>query len=470
MGISAAIAKESSSLTLDNLQVTVDTIWVLITGSLVFFMNCGFAMLETGFCRKKSSVNVLAKNTIVFSIATLIFWFIGFAFMFGNGGDYLGVEGFLLLGKDSFNALDLDWSKATLYAKFFFQLTFAGTAATIVSGAVTERIKFGVFVAFSALFVIIYSIAGHWVWGGGFLYNFGVRDFAGSMVVHFVGGCAALTGTWLLKPRLGKYVDWKETEKRSIKQTSFNGKKIVTMYPDNLSLATLGCFILWLGWFGFNAGSTLSANAEAISHILLATLIAGAFGAFGALSATTCSWIFYEKPSLSFIINGILAGCVSITASCAFVSIYSAAIIGIIGGIIVLVATILLEKSEIDDPVGAVPVHFACGIWGTLAVGIFSLDPQTYSWSYLFTQNQNIRGGLLFGGEIDLLFAQIIGLMMVGAFTLTFSYLAWVFIAWISYRLSYPSNFGFRPVLGLRVTEDEEIKGVDSLFVEAENE
>jgi Amt family ammonium transporter len=237
-------------------EVTATTIWVLLSGCLVFFMNCGFAMVETGFCRRGSSITILAKNTIVFSIATLIFWIVGFAFMFGNGSEFIGLSGFLLPNNiNLFNSLNfIDRPNVPLYAKFFFQLTLAGVSAIIVSGAVAERIKFGTFIQFSVIFVILYSITGRWAWGGGFLQNFGFRDFAGSMVVHGVGGAAALMGAWLLQPRQGKYTQWGDREKRSLRETSFYGNKIISIQGHNLSLATLGCFILWLGCLALMQG------------------------------------------------------------------------------------------------------------------------------------------------------------------------------------------------------------------------
>ena len=285
--ISHATAAEDPSL--KSLQVSQNTQWVLFTGCLVFFMNAGFAMLESGFCRSANAITVLAKNLIVFAIVTLAFSTFGFGFMFGNGSDFIGTHGFFLEGadnspliKDSYKGVfdSLKSAAIPLYAKFFFHLTFAGTTATIVSGAVAERIKFGAFIAFSFFLVLSYSITGHWVWGsagdltlpGGFLYNQGFRDFAGSTVVHSVGGWAALTGTIFLKPRLGKYRKLNPDEKLPRHEISFKDKKIVSMRPNSLSTGTLGCFILWLGWYGFNAGSTLTADSEAISHILLATL------------------------------------------------------------------------------------------------------------------------------------------------------------------------------------------------------
>ncbi|MFM7407394.1 MAG: ammonium transporter [Cuspidothrix sp.] len=475
-------ATAAEPLSPESLRVSQNTQWVLFTGCLVFFMNAGFAMLESGFCRSANAITVLAKNLIVFAIATLAFLTLGFGFMFGDGSDFIGTHGFFLDGADNSPLIDdnykgvfnsLKWAAVPLNAKFFFQLTFAGTTATIVSGAVAERIKFGAFIAFSFFLVLSYSITGHWVWGSagvlpgtkdilptGFLYNLGFRDFAGSTVVHSVGGWAALTGTMFLQPRLGKYRKLKPGEKLSRNEISFDNRKIVYIRPHSLSTGTLGCFILWLGWFGFNAGSTLAANSEAIAHILLATLIAGAMGGIGS---TFWSWQFYEKPSLSFIINGILAGCVSITASCAFVNLFGAAVIGFAGGALVVWATILLDKLEIDDPVGAIPVHLVCGIWGTLAVGLFSQNPKSYPWYEDFSTNTS---GLFFGGGFNLLFSQLIGILLVGAFTVVFSSFAWFGISRFMYIISDHPRAKFKVFKYLRVSPQEEVIGLDSLFAE----
>ncbi|NEP60634.1 MAG: ammonium transporter [Symploca sp. SIO2G7] len=356
----------------------VGTLWLLITGSLVFFMNAGFAMLETGFCRTKNAVNVLAKNLIVFCIASIAFWLFGFRFMFGDSdsGGVIGQVGFLLNlpfpsevslnpFPEGFKTLGQNWEGRSFASLFFFQLVFAGTAATIVSGAVAERIKFWAFILFSFVLVgFIYPLTGYWVWGGGWLSStpFQFRDFAGSTVVHSVGGIAALIGAWLLKPRLDKFgydpVD-----------DSFSGEENSERFkPHNLSLATLGCLILWLGWFGFNGGST--SNLAYVPHIIATTLFAAAAG--GSAAVCFSSVVKDQKISLSSIVNGILGGLVGITASSAYVDIVDAGIIGAISGLLVLMGESLLKFLKIDDPVGAVPVHLICGFWGTLAVGIFA--------------------------------------------------------------------------------------------------
>ncbi|MBI4395035.1 MAG: ammonium transporter, partial [Candidatus Omnitrophica bacterium] len=304
-------------------KVMADTIWVLVTAMLVFFMNAGFGCLEAGFARSKNCVNILSKNFIVFACSTVAFWFIGWGLMFGDGTPYFGSQGlFMLHGLDNSPATGdayqgvygaINWTGVPLLAKFFFQLVFAGTAATIVSGAVAERIKYHSFILFSFLLVgLLYPVTGHWIWGGGWLAGLGMWDFAGSTVVHSVGGWAALAGALVLGPRFGKYGP--------------NGK-INAIPGHNLSLATIGCFILWLGWFGFNPGSTMGADAGLISHICVTTNMAAATGILGA---TLTSWVLLKKPDLGMTLNGCLAGLVAITAPCAFVSVGSSAIIGLI--------------------------------------------------------------------------------------------------------------------------------------------
>jgi Amt family ammonium transporter len=404
-------------------QVIMDTLWVMIAGFLVFFMNAGFALVESGFCRAKNTVNILAKNFIVFAIASLTFWATGFALMFSDGNPFFGMSGFFLSGADMSPLVDdyagvyssLAWAGVPLEAKFFFQLVFAATAATIVSGAVAERIKFQSYILFSALLVaVMYPISGHWIWGGGWLSDLRgtfFMDFAGSTVVHSVGGWAALAGALLLGPRLGKY-----------------GKKgqINAIPGHNMALATLGGLVLWLGWFGFNPGSTMAANASAIAHIATTTAMAAAAGVAGA---TAFSWARIGTPDLSMIINGALAGLVAITAPCDGVSITGSVIIGLIAGVIVVESVITFDKLHVDDPVGAISVHLVNGIWGTLAVGLF-----------------NLEAGLLYGGGANQLIVQLIGIGAVGAFTFTASLLLWMLV---------------KVILGLRVSAEEEYLGLD---------
>jgi ammonium transporter, Amt family len=435
----AGIAAEPPKIedTVAELKVGIDTMWVMVAGMLVFFMNAGFCMLETGFCRQKNAVNILSKNLIVFALSTIAFWAIGFGLMFTDGNGFLGTAGgFFLSGADNSPATgadykgifgSLNWTGVPLAAKFFFQLVFAGTAATIVSGAVAERIKFVSFLIFSLVLVgVAYPITGHWIWGGGWLYKLGFFDFAGSTVVHAVGGWAALTGAIFLGPRLGKY--------------NANGSPNA-LPAHNLSIATLGALILWLGWFGFNPGSTMAVgNGSLIAHIALTTNTAGAFG---ALAATITAWIYLGKPDLSMIINGLLAGLVAVTASCAFVSIPSAAVIGVIGGILVVFAVGFFDKLKVDDPVGAVSVHLVNGVWGTIALGLFAVGPSDAPGA-LYTTGP--AAGLLFGGGFAQLWPQLVGTLAVGVITLVVSSVIWIVL---------------KSTLGLRVAPSEEREGLD---------
>jgi ammonium transporter, Amt family len=421
-------------------QVGLNTIWVIFAGCLVFFMNAGFAMLEAGFCRQKNTVNILAKNLIVFALATLAYWSFGFGLMFGDGNQIIGTSGFFLLGTDNspntaeaYQGVYSILSKAAipLEAKFFFQLTFAGVATTIVSGAVAERIKFLAFFLFS-LFIasILYPIAGHWVWGGGWLAKLGFYDFAGSTVVHSVGGWASLVGTVLLGPRIGKYQDGSS----------------LALPGHNFATATLGCLILWLGWFGFNTGSLLETNPTVISHLLLTTNMAAAAG---GIAATLTSWWYFGKPDLSMTINGILSGLVGITAACRFVPLVWAGVIGFIAGAIVVFAVDFFDKLQIDDPVGAISVHLVGGIWGTIAVALFALGPGASLNNNFILYQEGPAKGLLVGGTMagwQQLFVQLLGIASISLLTTIASWLAWLTI---------------KSVVGLRVSSDAEIKGLD---------
>lgn len=408
---SAAVAQDvEEALTPEQVQGTLDAIWVLVAAILVIFMNAGFGMLETGFCRQKNAVNILTKNLIVFALATISFWAIGFSLMFGNGNGIIGGGGWFLSGQSETYGLDPFPAGLPVPVFFLFQAAFAGTAATIVSGAVAERIKFIDFIIFSVLLTAIsYPITGHWLWGGGWLDGLGFSDFAGSTVVHSVGGWAALVGAAILGPREGKYQ---------------NGR-INAIPGHNMSIATLGCLILWIGWFGFNPGSELAAN-EAVPYIAVTTNLAAAAG---GIAATTTSWIKDGKPDLSMVINGILAGLVGITAGCDGVDYWGAVIIGLIAGIIVVFSVAFFDSIRIDDPVGATSVHLVNGMWGTLAVGLF-----------------NTETGLFYGGGVGQLISQIIGILAIGAFTVIFSVVVWLII---------------KAIFGMRVGIEEEIQGLD---------
>ncbi|MEG8989600.1 ammonium transporter [Ignavibacteria bacterium 4148-Me] len=410
-------------------KIIFDTIWVLITACLVFFMNLGFALVESGFTQSKNTVNILSKNFIVFAISSFAFWLIGWGLMFGDGNGFIGYKGLIgLSGADNSPATGdaysgvysaISWATVPLLAKFFFQLVFAGTAATIVSGAVAERIKYIDFIIFSFILVaIMYPITGHWIWGGGWLAQLGFWDFAGSTVVHSVGGWAALAGAIILGPRLNKYKDG----------------KINPIPGHNMTSATIGVFVLWLGWFGFNPGSTMAADVNNISRIVVTTNSAAIAG---LLSSTVVAWIVLGKPDLSMTINGCLAGLVAITAGCAFVSVESSLIIGAIAGVIVVFSVIFFDKIKVDDPVGAISVHLVNGVFGTLAVGLFAQD--------VFMPGTT-GNGLFFGGGIKLFTNQLIGVITVGAFTFIISFVVWLIL---------------KKLLGIRVSMTEEIEGLD---------
>jgi Amt family ammonium transporter len=411
-------------------KVMVDTVWTLVTAMLVFFMNLGFAMVESGLCRAKNCVNILAKNFVVFGVSSLAFLIIGWGLMFGDGNGFFGAAGlFFLHGADNSPATGdaysgvysaISWTTVPLWAKFFFQLVFAGTAATIVSGAVAERIKFLSFVVFSFVIVgIIYPVTGHWIWGGGWLASYGFYDFAGSTVVHSVGGWAALAGVLLLGPRLGKYKDG----------------RVNPIPGHNMTAATIGVFVLWLGWFGFNPGSTMAADARAIAHIAVTTNTAAAAA---SLSAMVTAILLLGKPDLSMILNGCLAGLVAITAPCAFVSVESSLLIGLIAGILVVFSVLFFDRIQVDDPVGALSVHLVNGVWGTLAIGLFANSAAA--------PVSGPQNGLFFGGGFTQLWAQFVGVVAAGVYTLGIGLIAWAII---------------KAVMGIRVTPEEEWEGLD---------
>ncbi|MDM7325538.1 MAG: ammonium transporter [Thermosynechococcus sp. Uc] len=415
-----AAQAQDQPLTPEDVQGVLNTIWVLIAAILVIFMNAGFGMLETGFCRQKNAVNILSKNLIVFALATLAYWAIGFSLMFGTEGNaFIGWGGFFLSSENPETyGLEPFPKGLAIPVAFLFQAAFAGTAATIVSGAVAERIKFVDFLIFSLLLTgISYPITGHWVWGGGLLSRIGFlgedvafSDFAGSTVVHAVGGWAALMGAAFLGPRLGKYAADGTPQ---------------ALPGHNMGFAMLGCLILWIGWFGFNPGSELAAN-ETVPYIAVTTNLAAAAG---GLAATMTAWLVLGKPDLSMIINGVLAGLVSITASCAGVSYWSAVLIGAIGGVIVVYAVLFFDRIKIDDPVGATSVHLVCGTWGTLAVGLFDKEL-----------------GLLTGHGVTQLIAQILGILSIGGFTVLMTSIFWL---------------ALKQTLGIRVSAEEELRGLD---------
>ena len=392
----------------------IDLVWMLLAAFLVFLMQAGFAMVETGFTRAKNAVNIMMKNLMDFSIGTLGYFAIGFALMFG--ADKLGLFGFsdFFLRAVDPNTVDGSWQLGFL----LFQTVFAATAATIVSGAMAERTQFKSYLFYSVFITaLIYHIVGHWIWGGGWLSKIGMIDFAGSTVVHSVGGWAALVGASLLGARIGKY------DKRGASKP---------IPGHNIPLASLGVFILWFGWFGFNAGSTTAGTSLSIAAIAVTTNLAAAAGALVSMFVV---WKQFGKPDVSMALNGALAGLVAITAGCANVSPLSAIIIGGIAGIFVVFSIEFIDKIlKIDDPVGAISVHGVCGAFGTLAVGVFA------------EAKYGGVDGLLSGGGLSLLKTQFIGV---------FSVLLWVVAT--SFIVFFLAN----KFIGLRVSREEELRGLD---------
>lgn len=421
LGVFAQAPDPTGAETLkNNPGAPADYVWVLVSAFLVFFMQAGFAMVEAGFCRAKNATNLMAKNLMDFALGSIAYMMVGFALMFGADRlGLLGTTGWLLLGAEH------DVGRYLLY---MFQVVFAATAATIVSGAVAERLKFKAYFIYS-IFVsaIIYPIYGHWVWGGGWLselpFGLGHLDFAGSGVVHVIGGTVGLAGAIALGPRFGKY----------------NSKGQPRPIPGHsITLAALGTFILWFGWFGFNPGSTLSAHELRISVIAVNTNLSAAAGAIAALMF---SYLRTKKYDVGMGLNGALAGLVAITAPCAWVEAWAAVVIGLIAGILVVVSVLFLENRGVDDPVGAVSVHATNGIWGLISLGLFANG--TYG---NYTTEAPLVKGLFYGGGTGQLIAQLIG-AAVG--------FAWAFV--LGFILFKTMDVLF----GIRVPPDEELMGLD---------
>jgi len=385
----------------------VNNTWMLVATFLVFIMHLGFATLESGLTQAKNTVNILFKNTAIVAIGLLTYAIVGFNLMYPGDfsiGQFFGFSGFGLTPPTDGDTIAYASGNYTYWTDFIFQGMFAATAATIVSGGVAERIKLNSFLVFTTIYVaVIYPIAGSWKWGAGWLDQWGFYDFAGSTLVHSVGGWAALAGIIVLGPRLGKYV---------------NGQ-IRPFAGSSMPLATIGVFLLWLGWYGFNGGSVLSADPGAVSLVFVTTSLAAAAGVVGAMIAT---WTWQHKPDLSMVLNGALAGLVGITAGADTVSVNASIIIGLIAGLIVVASVLTFDRIKIDDPVGALSVHLVCGIWGTLAVGIFSTNPE------------------------HLFMTQLIGVLAYGAFCFPAALIIF---------------FTLKSTIGLRVTPEEERDGLD---------
>lgn len=393
---------------MEELTLTTNNIWMMLCIALVFIMHLGFSLLEIGLTRAKNTINILFKNVIIIIIGLLTYTLLGFNLMYPGAdfaGGFIGFSGFGLdLPANGLTAQYAD-GNYTYYTDFLFQAMFAATAATIVSGAVAERIKIESFMIFSVIYVgIIYPIVGMWKWGGGFLDKMGFYDFAGSTLVHSVGGWAALVAVWLLGARIGKFK-----------------KGVIKVIPGhNMPLAAAGVFLLWFGWFGFNGGSVLSANPGATSLVLVTTCLAAAGGGLGAF---LLSYIKYKQNDLSMVLNGVLGGLVGITAGADQMGATEAIVIGFIAGLLIVLAVSFIDRLKLDDPVGAISVHLVCGIWGTLAVGVF---------------------GVKAGGKQFLV--QLAGIAIIGVFCLLTSFVI---------------LFVLKKTLGLRVSAREEKEGLD---------
>ncbi|MDF1561489.1 MAG: ammonium transporter [Deltaproteobacteria bacterium] len=394
---------------MEQVSFTVANLWMMIATALVFVMHLGFATLEAGLTRSKNTVNVLFKNTLIPALGLLTYAAVGFGLMYPGesfAGGIAGFGGFGLVVPEG--GLEPAYNgNFTYWTDFLFQGMFAATAVTIVSGAVAERVKLGSFLVFAVIFLSIgYPVTGMWGWGGGFLATLETpfHDFAGSTLVHAVGGFAALAGALLVGPRKGKYA----------------GGRINPVMGHSLPLATIGAFLLWLGWFGFNGGSVLSADAGAVSHVLVTTNLAAAAG---IVAATLVSWRLSRKPDLSMVLNGLLAGLVAVTAGADTFSPADAVIVGALGGGLVVFGVLGLDRLRLDDPVGAISVHLLNGVWGTLAVGLF--------------------GTLASPAQV---LSQLVGVLAVGAFAFGVAFA----IFWV-----------LRATVGLRVSEEEEVLGLD---------
>lgn len=403
----ATFAEEVPAVTAADVMFTVNNTWMMVSIFLVFIMHLGFAMVETGLTRAKNTVNILFKNTAIVAIGLLTYTLIGFNLMYP--GDSWFMEGFLGLSglgiaapEGAAGLIDYADGAYTYWTDFLFQGMFAATAATIVSGAVAERVKLGPFLVFCTLYVaLVYPFVGSWVWGGGWLAEMDFHDFAGSTLVHSVGGWGALAGIIVIGPRIGKYV---------------NGQ-IKGIMGHNMPLLTIGAFLLWLGWFGFNGGSVLSADPGAVSYVLVTTCLAAAAGIIGSMTA---SWTIQKKPDLTMVLNGCLAGLVGITAGADVVSVKAAVIIGLICGAVAVVSVMAFDRMKLDDPVGATTVHLVCGILGTLFVGVFSPDFSVM--------------------------VQLVGILAYGA---------------VCFPAALLIFFILKKTVGIRVSKEEELKGLD---------
>ncbi|GIO30243.1 MULTISPECIES: ammonium transporter [Paenibacillus] len=406
------------------LQAGLNTFFVFVAAMLVFFMQAGFALLEAGSVRMKNAGHIAGKTVLTLGIAIIVFWAFGFGLGFGNGNSIFGTTGFFMTGDSMAKSFDaLAASDVSLSVKFLFQLSFAAVSLAIACGGMAERAKLSVYIVFGALFmIVVYPVVAHWVWGGGWLGQLGMQDFAGSTVVHLTGATAALVITYMLKPRLGKY-------NKDGKPNSIPG--------HNQVLSVLGVFILWIGWFGFNPGSTLSAMMDGFfGYVALTTNIAVAAGAIAAL---LISWAVFGKADIPSMLNGVLAALVAITGSCAFVDAWAAVVIGAVAGIVTFFTAQWFERAGIDDPIYAFSVHGIAGIWGAVSTGLFATPK-------LVETTGVGKPGLFYGGGLEQLGVQLLGVL--GAFVFVFV-------------ISFVIVGIMKATMGIRVSEEEEMMGLD---------
>jgi Amt family ammonium transporter len=416
-----ALAFAQDGPTVADLSLAMDTMWVIVAACLVLFMQAGFAMLEVGFSRMKNVGSVVAKILVNLAIAALLFWAVGFALAFGTGNALIGTQGwFLAAAPEQVNDVygGLSWTQVPLSAKFLFQVAFCAVSLAVVWGTMLERTKFAVYVIFAVVFAgLIYPMVGHWIWGGGWLTELGMQDFAGSTVVHLSGAMAALAGTLLLGPRLGKYDD--------------TGRP-VTIPGHNMPLAVLGVLILWIGWWGFNPGSTMAATPQ-IADIALTTNLAAASGVLGAMGM---SYLYRRNIDVGMGGNGAIAALVAITAPCAFVAPWASIVIGFVAGVVMYATLVFVDSIGVDDPLGAIAAHGMGGVWGTLSAGLFT-TPELAAIG---------QPGLFYGGGFYQLGVQALGILAAGGFVFVSSLVVFAIL---------------KATIGIRVKPDQELDGLD---------
>jgi ammonium transporter, Amt family len=416
-------------MTTQQLTIATSTVWVIIAAVLVMFMQAGFAFLEAGLTRMKNVGHIAAKNVLIFALASLVYFIVGFGIAFGDGGNgIVGGSGFMPSIDDLMTVGQSPFSwfgEIPAAAGYLFEVVFCAVSLAIVWGAMAERTKLWVYFAFGVVFTLVYSVVSHWIWSpDGWLFSKGMQDFAGSTVVHYQGALAALAGALLLGPRIGKF--------------GADGKPNA-IPGHNMAFTTLGVIILWFGWFGFNPGSTLSVDFGGVGFFAYVALNTNLAAAAGVLGAVLTSWIVIKKPDLSMMLNGAVAALVAITAACAFVAPWAAMVIGLVAGVIVVLGVLVVERARIDDPIGAISAHGMAGVWGTLSLGFLALPGQAKS---LATGS----GGLFYGGGFHQLGVQVVGLLTVGVFT---------------FAMSFGALWLMKVTVGIRTEPEDETAGLD---------